>query len=318
MTNTKYAPISIPVYVRLRELKNLIESLKKNCEAKYTDLYIFSDAALKKEHEKPIEKIREYIKSITGFQNIYITYNEVNLGVKNLEAAIEVPLSKEEYINYVEEDLIVSKNFLNFMNRALRFYFSEDRVFSVSGYTLPCFKNDYNGRVMFSNSISFWGSGLWARKYFQEKENFSDTIALLRLLNKRKLNFCFNNSIKIFLETHRKLRQGNITPDIQIGTFMSLKNRIQAFPPQSLVLNTGFENSVNSWHAISTKHFDIKLLSGTEIYMDPNIDDGIISNNNNQIIQYHKKISVFNISNFLFYILPIPFFNIIKRLMVRK
>ena len=69
MTNTKYAPISIPVYVRLRELKNLIESLKKNCEAKYTDLYIFSDAALKKEHEKPIEKIDLSLISIKFYKS---------------------------------------------------------------------------------------------------------------------------------------------------------------------------------------------------------------------------------------------------------
>lgn len=314
MIVTKYSPISIPVYIRLTEFQRLIESLLENEESKYTELYIFSDAAMKKEHEKPVEEMRKYILDIRGFKNIYINFNEHNIGLKNIENAIEVPLRKAGTVIYLEEDLIVSQNFLSFINRALHFYSKHNKIFSVSGYALPCFKELNVNHVMFSNSLTFWGAGLWAKKYFEEKTSFCNTDVTLKYLNKRRRDFCLENSIQIYLEIYRKFKEGEITPDLKIGTYMWLRNLVQAFPPESLVMNTGFKSIDESWHAKSTSIYDVDLSELKEIGMEENIDDMSVYKNNKKIVTYHSQIRRFNLANLLFYVLPEPFFNFVRRL----
>lgn len=54
------APVGLVVYNRKNHTQKTIESLKNNTLASETDLYIFSDAANKKEDEKAVNEVREY------------------------------------------------------------------------------------------------------------------------------------------------------------------------------------------------------------------------------------------------------------------
>ena len=67
------APVGLVVYNRLEHTKRVIEALKKNTLASETDLYIFSDAPSKKEDEKSVAELRDYLKTVKdGFKNVYI------------------------------------------------------------------------------------------------------------------------------------------------------------------------------------------------------------------------------------------------------
>ena len=78
-----YAPIAVFAFNRLESLKNTIASLLANTESAESDLFVFVDGAretMESEKEKVLA-VQEYVKTITGFKNLYYTFSEENKGL---------------------------------------------------------------------------------------------------------------------------------------------------------------------------------------------------------------------------------------------
>lgn len=131
------APIALFVYARPDETAKTIESLSKNYLASESDLYIFSDGPKGDKDLNKVSEVRAFIKSIkTGFKKIKIIEREKNLGLANsIISGVTEVLSEYDKIIVMEEDLISSQNFLNFINDSLIKYEKYEKVFSVTGYT---------------------------------------------------------------------------------------------------------------------------------------------------------------------------------------
>ena len=107
------APIIISVYDRLDHLKKCIKSLQQNELARYSDLFVISDAAYKQEHVSQINEVRTYIKSISGFKRVYPVFREVNLGGhKSVLTAFHDVLQIYDSFISLEDDIVVSSDFL--------------------------------------------------------------------------------------------------------------------------------------------------------------------------------------------------------------
>ena len=78
-----YAPIALFCYRRIDVLEQTTEALKKNPEAKDSLLFIFSDGYKNEEDKQGVLEVREYIKKITGFKEIYIVEAQENKGLAN-------------------------------------------------------------------------------------------------------------------------------------------------------------------------------------------------------------------------------------------
>ena len=82
---SKLAPILLFTYNRLDHLKKTIYSLEKNFLSKYSDLIIFSDGAKKKNENYDINRVRNFIKNIKGFNSVKIYFRNKNYGLsKNI------------------------------------------------------------------------------------------------------------------------------------------------------------------------------------------------------------------------------------------
>ncbi len=81
--NSEYelAPIVLFVYNRPEHTFQTVEALKRNKLANQSELIIFCDAAKNKEVENSVKKVREYVKTISGFKSIKIIEREVNFGL---------------------------------------------------------------------------------------------------------------------------------------------------------------------------------------------------------------------------------------------
>ena len=82
------APIVIFTYNRPDKTLSVINSLKTNNLAKYSDLYVFSDGLnkFKKDDFYKVNCIREIIKNTDGFKSIRLIQRSKNLGLyKNKE-----------------------------------------------------------------------------------------------------------------------------------------------------------------------------------------------------------------------------------------
>ncbi len=161
----KIAPITLFTFKRLDTLKQTVEALQKNYLASVSDLIIYSDGAKKKSDEDSVNNVRAYLKTVLGFKSIIIHASPINKGLAAsiIEGVTEV-LNHHETVIVLEDDLVSSPNFLNYMNEALQFYKNEQRIFSIAGFSIPIKTNklDY---VYFTRRSSSWGWATWKNRW---------------------------------------------------------------------------------------------------------------------------------------------------------
>ena len=127
-----YAPVLIPTLNRHVHLKRCIDSLTRCIHAEKTDLFVALDYPLKEEHWDGYEKIREYLKTVTGFKSLNIIERDVNFGAsKNIRDARETIYQIYDRMILSEDDNEFAPGFLEFVNKGLEVYESHDDVLAV-------------------------------------------------------------------------------------------------------------------------------------------------------------------------------------------
>ncbi|WPO79089.1 sugar transferase [Flavobacterium sp. KACC 22761] len=159
---TELAPVVLFTYKRIDTLKKTVEALKKNKLAIKTDLFVFSDAAKNENDKEAVDNVRSYIRSINGFKTIKIKESLLNKGLacSIIEGVSEV-LAHHKKVIVLEDDLVSSANFLNYMNAALEFYNAKKKVFSITGFSIPIKKHSQTGDIYFTLRSSSWGWATW-------------------------------------------------------------------------------------------------------------------------------------------------------------
>ncbi len=168
MENIKsLAPICLFVYSRLNETKQTVESLQRNFLATQSELYIFSDGEKNESTRYDVSVVRKYIHTITGFKNVTIFESKLNKGLANsIISGVTQIVNEYGKVIVVEDDLILSPNFLSFMNDALSYYKHSPRILSVSGYAFDLeYPEYYKYDVAFSYRFASWGWGTWKERW---------------------------------------------------------------------------------------------------------------------------------------------------------
>ena len=66
----------------------------------------------------------------------------------------------------MEDDLITSANFLDFMNQALDYYIDRQKVFSIAGYSIKIrFPENHNSDVFLRGRPTSWGWATWKDRW---------------------------------------------------------------------------------------------------------------------------------------------------------
>lgn len=159
------APIGISTYSRVNHLKQTIDALANNSLAANSEVYIFSDGA-KPGDEDRVKKLRNYLKTIDGFRNIFIKERERNCRTCNNRDGMRLLLDQYGKLIWLEEDIVTSPLFLQFMNHALDKYVSDKNIFSISGYRPPITIPDtYNLDGFVLPRFNAWGFGIWKDRF---------------------------------------------------------------------------------------------------------------------------------------------------------
>jgi len=136
-----YAPIALFVYKRLNHTKRTLKALQKNTLAQESELFVYSDGWKNEEDREKVEEIRNYLKTISGFKHLEIIKKEKNEGLANsIIAGVTDIVNKYGKVIVLEDDLVSSPYFLQFMNDALNLYENEERVDGKSIYFIPLWK----------------------------------------------------------------------------------------------------------------------------------------------------------------------------------
>ena len=159
------SPIILFTYLRFNKLKKTINYLQENYLASESDLIIFSDAAKIQQDQIFVLQIRNYLKTVKGFKSIKIIESTFHKGLAQsvIEGVSEVIANKGKAI-ILEDDIITTKNFLNFMNQSLDTYFEKKEIISISGYKHN-YKCKSNSDVFLFNRAWSWGWATWQDRW---------------------------------------------------------------------------------------------------------------------------------------------------------
>jgi glycosyltransferase involved in cell wall biosynthesis len=170
------APILLFAYNRLDTLKQTIQSLKANELASQSPLFIFSDAPKSEKHIEMVTEVRNYTSSVSGFKSVTVIEAQKNLGLANsIIAGVTRIINESGVVIVLEDDLVLTPNFLTFMNSALSKYEGDPLVFSVSGFIFDMkIKKDYQYDAFFTKRHCSWGWAMWKDRWNEIDWNVSD------------------------------------------------------------------------------------------------------------------------------------------------
>ena len=256
-----YSPIALFVYNRPEHTRQTIEALINNIGAECSDLYIYSDAPKTDKDRVLVDTVRKIIKETHGFNKIEIIEGESNQGLsKSIIDGVTSLCEKYGKVIVVEDDLITSKLFLDFMNKALDKYENNDSVMHVSGYMFPI--EPYSSESFFLPLTSSWGWGTWRNSWKAFEPNGVKLYERLKAAG-MFYKFNINNTYNYKRMLEKQIRGGNDSWAVRWYASVFLKNGLGLFPANSHVRNIGLDNS--GVHCSATNDYDVKLLGeGTD------------------------------------------------------
>ncbi|MBO5251228.1 MAG: glycosyltransferase [Bacteroidaceae bacterium] len=241
MKSLNLAPIILFAFNRPDALRNTIESLLQNTEAKDSDLYVFVDGARthKEGEQNKVKEVQEYVKSITGFNAIKYRFSEANkgLGPSIIKGVTEI-INQHGKAIVLEDDLVFSSNFLSFMNQGLNRYEQEKDVFSICGYTNKVkVPYEYKEDAYFCVRSSSWGWATWADRWNTIDWDLKNWTSVKK--NKKGFNNWGGSDCFSMLQGWKEGK--NQSWAIRFCFSQFIQNKVSLFPIISKVKNDGFD-----------------------------------------------------------------------------
>lgn len=275
-----YAPIAVSVYSRVNHFKECISALQKNSLAVQSDLYIVSDASSRTSDDNQVEEVRDFARGITGFKNVNLIFREQNLGgFESVIQAEKIILEKHGKIIFLEDDVIASKSFLDFLNGGLTQYEDNKSIFSIASYCPPpAVTEKWKNSALSAPFHCPWGYATWKDRY-QSINPRKNTYPVI-LNNKKIINYITQNA-PFMLEALRGDYFNDMgCTDVRITFQMLLQGMVTIYPAVSLSRNIGFDGSgqkmgmnknlmiqpicddydVTSWQIINDESFQTRLV----------------------------------------------------------
>lgn len=234
-----YAPIALFTYNRADKTQRVVESLLKNAEAKFSDLFIFSDGPKTPEKKAGVEENRKYIHTISGFKSISIVEREKNWGLANsLIAGITEVINKYGKVIVVEDDLILSPYFLQFMNEGLEKYKDDDRIGTITGFVPPI--KETLPETFFLKYFQCWGWATWKRAWDLLE---TDARPLLKGLRFKKTKFDVGGGVGNYGNLY--CQKVGLVDSWYLRYYASLflKDKLSLYPGRSVAANDGLDGT---------------------------------------------------------------------------
>ncbi|AFY75121.1 hypothetical protein Syn7502_03249 [Synechococcus sp. PCC 7502] len=266
------APIAFFAYKRPEHTRRSLESLSQNIGAKDSELFIYCDGAKGSEDQKAVELVRQVVRSKQWCRNIHIIEQEKNLGLANsvIKGVTEI-CDRYGKVIVIEDDLVLSTYFLDYMNTALDLYENESKVMQISGYMFPLQIESLKIDTFFLPFTTSWGWATWHRAWKHFDKDMKD-YEKLRSNNKERFKFNLNNSYPYFQMLEQQISRKINSWAIRwyLSTFML--DALTLYPKHSLVSNMGFDGTgthCKKSSSLETLIHEQKILSmPTEIIVD--------------------------------------------------
>lgn len=240
------APIVLFTYNRFKHTKQTVEALQRNELAKGSELYVFCDgpkANATEEQRAKVYEVQEYVKTITGFKNVFIKVQKTNKGLANsVIAGVTEIIERFGKVIVVEDDIITHPFFLRFMNDCLETYQDRNDIFMIGGYNINIrIPKNYNEDVYVVHRSCTWGWATWKDRWKCADWCVSDYQSLV---NNTSLQDIFNRGGKDMFPMLQMQMDGKIDSwGIRWDYSMFKHNALCVRPIKSLCDNSGLDGS---------------------------------------------------------------------------
>mgnify|MGYP003571274651 CR=1 FL=1 len=243
MGSSSYAPIILFAFNRIDLLKRCVSSLLENKDVAETDLFVFVDGprADKEGESEKVEIVREYVKGIGGFKSKETHFSDTNkgLGPSIINGVTEI-INRYGCAIVIEDDLVVSSNFLAYMNAGLKKYEGIREVFSICGYSNKVrVPKGYVYDSYFCSRSSSWGWATWKDRWNSCDWKLDDWGSVCR--NKKAFNHWGGSDCFGMLQGWKYGR--NQSWAIRFCYNQFIQNAVSLFPIISKVDNEGFDGN---------------------------------------------------------------------------
>lgn len=244
------APILLFVYNRPDHTRRTLDALCRADGAEETELIVFSDAAKTDDARDNVRKVRETVREAKGFKSVEVREREENAGLaKSIIEGVSDVIEKSGKVIVLEDDLIVSKYFIRYMNSALNYY--EGRgVFGISGYSpkveIPI---DYPFTTYMIERNCSWGWGTWKKKWQSVDWDVKD---FRRFIHSQSMCDDFNQSGSDLTMMLLRQQRGEIQSwSIRYCYEAFKRHEPTVYPTRSMVRNGGVDGTGTNMRASS-------------------------------------------------------------------
>jgi len=270
MYRNDLAPVVLFVYNRPWHTEQTLNALIKNDLASLSNLIVYSDGAKNDSDSIKVNSVRNYLKTIVGFNSIRIIERISNFGLgNNIIGGVSETLKEFEKIIVLEDDLLTSPYFLRYMNEGLRKYEGVKNVISIHSFIYPIKKK--LPETFFIKGADCLGWATWKDKW----EVFEpDGKKLLEVLESKGLTpeFDFNNAYPFTQMLKDQIAGKNTSWAVRWYASAFINDMLTLYPGRSLIYHNGNDGSGTNFGI--SDFIDVKI-SETPIEMR---DIGLLEN----------------------------------------
>lgn len=279
-----YAPIILFVYNRLDHTQDTLDALENNIIAKDSELFIYSDGPKDSSQVESVQEVRKYIRSVSGFKAVHIIESEHNKGLaKSIIDGVTEIVNKYESIIVIEDDIVTSPFFLEYMNDSLKLYKNINKVMHIAGY-VPELKNNDLPETVFYRASTCWGWGTWSDRWAGFTKDHDIYISEFSEIDiyKFNINGTYDYWSHLLLNKNNKIN----TWAIFWYAYIFSKNGLCLHPSKSLVKNIG--NDATGVHSPKSKIYNTNIKNSKILSYNMEISENILFVD--RIMKFNKKI----------------------------
>lgn len=173
---TKYAPIVLFVFARPEHTRLTLEALRANTLAKKTDLIVYADAARNSDEIYRVNQVRMMAHTAEGFRSVTVIERESNYGLaRNIIEGVTAVCERYGKVIVLEDDIVTSPAFLQYVNDALERYEDAPEVWHISGWNYPIDNRDLPETFLW-RTMNCWGWATWADRWTHFRKDPSKLI----------------------------------------------------------------------------------------------------------------------------------------------
>ncbi|MBC5784871.1 glycosyltransferase [Ramlibacter sp. USB13] len=273
-------PIAVFAYNRPEHLRRVLTTLASARLANESEVVVFSDGPRTDTVRPSVHAVRGMLRERSwqqAFARFTVEESSANQGLASaIRAGVSKMLERHGTVIVLEDDLLVSNDFLVFMNAALDYYRDDERVASVTGFCpLTRIPQGYGHDVLAVPRASTCGWGIWSDRWSQVDWRPQ---CGLDVWNNPALKARLNSVGSDQLYRLRRQLQGKINSwGILFCLWQTMTNRLTIYPVHNRIHNIGYDGS--GVHTRAGEAKNQTLVESTEPFSLtwPGVDPAVIT-----------------------------------------